>query len=471
MPRPIAFLAAAALPCVLLTSLASGESLSVKLRPGVDAATAWTWLSQQEVGRRLVAPEPLFRVAPANATRAQEHGLDRWMRVGLRQSRDAQSVAAALGSVDLLFECVEVPSRVELGEGEPPLPNDPSFGLQYGMHNTGQTIQGTAGLVDADCDAPEAWAMGAVPPVIVGVVDGGVFLHEELAGRVLPGWNVLTQSPDTTDVCSSHGTHVSGIIAAKRNNGRGVAGMNDTALILPVRVFDSTCFGEWTTISEGLVWAADHGARIINISIHGYDFEQVLEDAVNYCYDAGSLVVAIAGNGNQNVAYPGKLDHALAVAATNNLDVRASFSNNGPEVEIAAPGQSIYSCTQTASYGYKSGTSMAAPHVSGLAAILLGSAPWLGPDGLWSVIRDSADDVDAPGFDENTGWGRINAPAARLELAARLAAGDLDANGSVAAPDLAILLGAWGSSGPGDLDGDGTVGPADVAALLAAWSG
>lgn len=454
---------------------ASAASVTAKLRPGIEPAALASWLDEAGWSRSVLSPSPLFRCGPARQDLAARHGLDRWVRLPLRPGADPARIAADLRAITPLFETVEVPTHLEPGEDGPPLPNDPNFGLQYGMHNTGQVIQGFVGVADADADLPEAWALdasvGLGEPVIVGIVDGGVYPHVEFVDRLLPGWNVIAQNENVTDVCQSHGTHVSGIVAARRDNALGVAGVNDRALLLPVRIFDQGCSGEWADLAEGLVWAVDHGAQIINASVHGYDYDPVIDDALGYCHDAGVLVVAIAGNNHAVVAYPGALEHALAVAATTNADQRALFSNPGPEVDVSAAGSIVQSTISTSGYAYKSGTSMAAPLVTGLGSILLSHAPWLDPDVLWGLMRDSADDVDAPGFDENTGWGRINAHAALADLFGRMGQGDLDADGTVGARDCAILLGRWGQPGAGDLDGDGQVGAADLSLLLEAWGG
>lgn len=445
----------------------------VKVRVGVEPTALASWVGGDDLGREIRATAPLFRVTPKRSELSAKHGLDRWVRCTLRDGADAEAIAASLSALDPLVEIARVPGPMMSG-GDVPLPNDPQFAQQYGLHNTGQVIHSVAGVVDADCDGPEAWEVEPGQPVIVGVVDAGVAPHQDFADRLLAGWNVLTQTVGTTESCSGHGTHVAGIIAAKRNNGMAIAGMNDAAIILPVQVFNNTCGSTEAIVAEGFVWAADHDARIINASIHGYNRSQVLEDAVNYCYDAGILLVAIAGNNEAEVAYPGKYEHAVAVAATTNTDQRANFSNNGPEVEIAAAGSNIVSTIGGISTTLKSGTSMAAPHVAGLASLLLGRAPWLTPDALWALIRDTADDVDDPGFDEDTGWGRINAHSAVTTLLERLAAGDLDADGTVGASDIALLLGAWGQSGasdPGDVNGDGVVEAGDLAILLGAWGG
>jgi subtilisin family serine protease len=451
--------------------VSGADSISVKVRAGVSTDAAASVLRGDVWTDSIATVEPLFRVPAARIDLAAKHGLDRWLRVRLRPGTDPRAIERSLRA---LAPIVEVAEQSALGAfGDVTLPNDPNFATQFGVHNTGQTVSGSVGVVDADCDGPEAWALEPSRPVIVGVVDAGVAQHVDMAGRVLPGWNISTQTPEIFDACSSHGTHVSGIVAATRNNGTAIAGLNDVAFILPVQVFYPNCTGQMSEVAEGFVWAVDHGAQIINASIHSYEFEQVVEDSVNYCYDAGVLVVAIAGNGNADVAYPGKHEHALAVAATTNKDVRASFSNNGPEVEIAAAGANVMSLVGTSGVGFKSGTSMAAPHVTGLGAMLLGRAPWLTPDALWELMRDTADDVEAPGFDENTGWGRINAFTAMTTLLERLASGDLDADGTVGPQDLAMLLGAWGpatgSDGLGDIDGDGDVGPTDLGILLGAW--
>lgn len=434
------------------------------------------------VGATRVAPifdEPLRHRAVA-----ERLGMERWVRIDLAPGARADVAATGLAAAGALFERVELDSAVEHGGPDgPSLPDDPHFAKQYGLHNTGQAIQGTPGVVDADLDAPEAWAIAADVPrspgsaIVVGVVDSGVNHHVDLEGLVLPGWNVITKTDETDDVCS-HGTHVAGIIAAHRHNGLGIAGVADSVLILPVVTFPSTgpCLGSWEWIGSGLTWAVDHEARIVNMSIHGYDQSTFMDDAVAYAAGADVLVVAIAGNNNAVVAYPGAYEGAMAIAATDNKDKKASFSNPGPEVDCAAAGKSVYSCVGLDQYAHYNGTSMAAPHVAGVAALLRSAAPWVTAASIWSLIVETTDDVETPGFDVLTGWGRINASSAMFELQARLASGDLDANGAIDGADVGMLLAEWGTCPTNgacvaDLDDDGVVDGGDLGLLLGAWSG
>jgi subtilisin family serine protease len=455
---------------------ADSHDLVARLRPGwtVDAA------SRLLEPRGSLAECGVARLAPVFAERPLRRGgaarLQRWVALELADGADARVVRRALSQLDLVFEVVEEPGLVEAaGDADPPLPDDPYFGLQYGLHNTGQTVAGFTGIADADCDAPEAWEIAApflpLSPVTIGIVDTGVHPHPEYADRMLAGKNTYDGSSDTSDLCSSHGTHVTGIAAAASGNAVGVASLGAHASILPVKAFGTSCFANWTSLSTGAVWAVDHGASVINMSVHGYEYSALMEDAVNYAFANDVLIVASAGNGNAQVAYPAKYANAMAIASSNNLDVKSSSSNPGPELDVAAAGSSIWSTVKPDGYGFKGGTSMAAPQVTGLAAFLKGINPYASAAGLWSVIISTADDIEAPGFDEKSGWGRINAAEAVTELLARAADGDVDADGGTGARDLAIVLGAWGTGGFADLTGDGTTDAADVAFVLERWTG
>ena len=362
----------------------------------------------------------------ANAAAAARHGLDRTFVVDVAPGTDTTAMVAALVALGDEVDWVDVDGYGTVAQLTP---DDTDFALQYGMNNTGQT----GGTADADIDAPEAWALttGADNPVTIAIVDTGVGPHFEFDGRLVPGINtedVLNPSTITVDSCFSgliqgHGTHVAGIAAATGNNGSGVAGVSWGADIMPVRVWGS-CSGGVSQVAGGLIWAVDHGADICNVSlVFTADF-QVLRDAVNYAHDAGVLVVAAAGNsGGVTPYYPARYANAMAICATDANDNRASFSNKGSDLDVCAPGESIYSTFSPNIYGTISGTSMASPHVAGLAALIKSIAPELTHDEIRALINSSADDLvggicyqyqtitweAVVGFDYCTGWGRINA--------------------------------------------------------------
>jgi subtilisin family serine protease len=208
-----------------------------------------------------------------------------------------------------------------------------------------------------------------------------------------------------------HGTHVAGIVGADTNNGIGVAGMGWGVRVMPVRVLDDAGSGGIWSVSEGIRYAADNGARVINLSLGGYGGAQDLQNAVSYAQGRGALVVAAAGNDNLPMPfYPAVYDGVVGVAATDDADQKAGFSNYGSHVDVAAPGVDIHSTLlQPAAYGEKSGTSMATPMVSGLAALIWTRYPSVTASQVAAAIQDSAVDLGSAGWDAYFGWGRIHA--------------------------------------------------------------
>jgi subtilisin family serine protease len=212
---------------------------------------------------------------------------------------------------------------------------------------------------------------------------------------------------------NGHGSHVSGTAAAETNNSIGVAGLSWGARIMPVKVLDENGEGFYSDVIEGIVYAAYNGAKIINLSLGGEERSDAMQDAVNYAHSQGALLIAATGNDGGEVLYPAACENVLAVAATDENDNRPIFSNYGPEVDVAAPGVEIYSTWPWRNgYWTLSGTSMAAPHVSGLAALVWSVCPGYTPGQVEQIIKQSADDVNSntyPGEDDYLGWGRINA--------------------------------------------------------------
>lgn len=268
------------------------------------------------------------------------------------------------------------------------------------------------------------------PSVILAIADTGVDTgHPDLAAKIVGGIDVINNDFDAQDD-QGHGTHVASIAAAVTNNAAGIAGLDWNARLMPVKVLNSAGVGDSLSLATGVTWAADNGARVLNMSLAGSAFSITARNAMNYAHSKGVVLVAAAGNaytqGNP-VSYPAAYEHVIGVAAVNDSDGHASYSNSGSYVDVAAPGGDPSSSSDPESrhwipgaywrgggfsYGWLAGTSQAAPHVAGLAGLLLAINPTLSPDQLTQLITGTAVDVQAPGWDVFSGYGRIDVAAA-----------------------------------------------------------
>lgn len=359
------------------------------------------------------------------------------------------------------------------------LPDDPRFGDLWGLRNTGQT----GGTPGADVDAERAWNISTgAGDVLVAVVDTGMdYTHPDLSANAwvnpgevpgngvdddhngfvddVRGWDFVNGDNDPRDD-AGHGTHVSGTIGGVGNNGVGVAGVNWRVGIMPLKFLDSQGFGT----TDGAIAAIDYATALrvdaINASWGGGGFSQALLDAIREAGDAGALFVAAAGNdGLDNdffPNYPSNFDapNIVAVAATDHNDRKAAFSNFGAAtVDLGAPGVDILSTIPGGSYGYSSGTSMAAPHVSGAAALVRAVAPGIGVAQLKQRLLDSADRVPDLAGITVTG-GRLNAFLAIAEPDST-PPGMIDDLFAEAATSNSIVL-AWTATGDDGAEGTAT---------------
>ncbi len=332
---------------------------------------------------------------------------------------------------ELLFRLHHDP-RVEIAE---PLarvrasfmPNDPMMKDQWNMERIGAT---------------RAWDFATGRGVTVAVVDTGIACEDygpftkgsDLKDtECVGGWNFVTGNEHANDD-QSHGTHVAGTIAQSTNNDFGVTGIAFHARLMPVKVLNENGFGTTADVADGIRWAAEHGAQVINLSLGGPRNSRVLQKAIDYAISRGTVVVAAAGNTGGHVQFPGASDGVIGVSATGADDKLAKFSSRGDGVDVAAPGVGIVqqticnkgreSCVNFVGY---SGTSMAAPHVAGVAALLV-SLGVTDPVAVEEAIRKSARVVDpSEGGAKLYGAGILQAGAATehvtfTHLAARLAA-------------------------------------------------
>ncbi|MBI4492192.1 MAG: S8 family serine peptidase [Chloroflexi bacterium] len=252
--------------------------------------------------------------------------------------------------------------------------------------------------------------------VVVAVLDTGVDLeHPELAPNLVPGYDFVHDDPVPEDD-SSHGTHTAGIIAARGNNGQGIAGIAWEARIMPIKVLNARGLGPESAMIRGLVYAVDQGARIINLSSGTTRGSAAMAEAVAYAYRKGALLVTAAGNsgdrGNPSI-YPAAYPEVIAVGATDRSNVAPPFSQRQSYVTVVAPGVDIPSAAWEGAgigrYAMATGTSAAAPHVAGLAALIWSLEPDLTNDQVRRLIVEHADDLGPPGRDETYGYGLINA--------------------------------------------------------------
>ncbi len=418
-----------------------------KARPGVKISAAPDGIkrlgpdSLDDLNRRFEATEirPVFPTDPRHAERHRKWGLDRWFEIRLATAERVPETVAAYRA-DPHVEVAEPIYRKQLHW----LPDDPRFDEQWHYRNTGQT----GGTPGADIDLESAWEIErGDPAVIVCVVDSGIDLnHPDLipnlwvnpdpdpARNDIHGWNFADGNDDIQDT-NGHGSHVAGTVAAVSNNAVGVAGVaggsgtGDGARIMVARVFGD---GEPDGFAEAIVYGADNGA-VISQNSWGYIFPGIYEEAVLVAIDyfiaeagdypgspmRGGIFVNSAGNSNSSADYyPGYYPPALAVAATNHNDHRAWYSNYGDWIDISAPGgETIFNrsegvlSTVVDGYDFYQGTSMASPHVSGVAALVASRFPGRTSDFVETLLISSADNIDAlnPDYFGLLGSGRLNA--------------------------------------------------------------
>ena len=377
---------------------------------------------------------------------------------GAQGDRKLRRVAAKLARVDparldAVLERLRSDPRVRYAEPNYKLhalaaPNDASLGQLWGLINSGQTVKGVAGTPDADIDADQAWNVTTgSSAVVVGVIDTGVdFSHPDLGGSQTSsqvmwtnpgetgggresngidddgngyvddwrGWDWANDDNNPQDDMN-HGTHVAGTIGALGNNGQGIAGVNWNVKIMALKFLDSAGDGDLADAVEALRYATAMGARITNNSWGGGGFSQAMFDAMKAADASGALFVAAAGNdgGNNDAApvYPSSYEvpNVISVAATDQDDALASFSNRGrTSVDVAAPGTQVYSTILGGAYDWFTGTSMAAPHVAGTAALAAAAFPGATGAGLKALLLRTVD-PKASLSGVTTTEGRLNA--------------------------------------------------------------
>ncbi len=259
--------------------------------------------------------------------------------------------------------------------------------------------------------AEEAWELSRGTGVTIAVVDTGVdYIHPDLAGRVDQGRDFVDGDDDPMDV-QGHGTHVAGIAAGAADDGFGVAGIAPGSRILAVRVLDAKGAGNYSQVASGIVYAAQKGAKVINLSLGGPEQSELLRSAIDYAASRGAIVTCASGNENAAaIGFPAGYESCIAVGATDSNDARAPFSNHGAGLDLVAPGAQIMSSTMGGLHESWDGTSMASPYVAGTAALLVSQG--LGRRAVVDALTATAQDVGAPGYDTLTGAGRIDAAAA-----------------------------------------------------------
>ncbi|MBX3386610.1 MAG: S8 family serine peptidase [Phycisphaeraceae bacterium] len=414
---------------------------------------------------------------PADSSLAIELGLDRWVIVdGFADDVARQDVRRRLRASSGV-EIVEDDTIGGLHGGC--LPNDPLIHSQWWALNSGQRVQGVAGVPGADSRVAETWCFTrGHSAVVIAVLDTGVSQsHPDLQGNVLPGYNFFNNNAYTDDNQNlSHGTFCAGIALARAHNGIGIAGIAPGCSLLPVKVLSGS-FGSETSTANGLIFAADRGAKVASMSLGFSQGSTFFRDAVLYARARDVVMVASTGNSpGSEVGYPARWSSVIAVGATDNLDMPAVFQTAGNEMDLCAPGVNIMTTTDTFTvpdgYSLQSGTSMAAPMVAGVAALVRSIRPSLTAEQVREVLISTTKDLGAPGWDPVHGWGRIDAIRAVREavMFGRRGTPDFNLDGVVDLQDLLAFLEYW-LIGAVDYNNDGVWDLSDLLDFLAVWLG
>ena len=350
------------------------------------------------VGRALVQPraglseQELDKILRGHNARRVKHirELNVYIVEMPPQADDVAAVRRLAGNRHLKFAQVDRALEPTL------LPNDPYYANAWHLPKIG---------------APAAWDSSVGDGVTIAILDSGVDgTHPDLGPQMVPGWNFFDNNNVTADVYG-HGTKVAGAASAASNNSTGVAAVSWRAKIMPIRITDTQGYGYDSMIAQGLVWAADRGARVANISFLGIAGSNTVLNAAQYMRNKGGVVVVAGGNTGGLVDYPAT-GLVTAVSATDGNDARASWSSYGPSISVAAPGVGIWTTTRGGGYAGFSGTSASSPVTAGTYALLIAAKPTLQPAALDDALFSTAVDLGSSGSDLYYGYGRIDAAAA-----------------------------------------------------------
>ena len=352
-------------------------------------------------GRILIEAQPglsdgeLDKVLKAHGGKRRKFGQSGMHIVDLPRGQSEEDVVAKLSRrPELKFAELDREVNVAMAV------NDPYMGSAWHLGKIG---------------APLAWDATQGAGITIAVLDTGVNgNHPDLKARIIPGFNVYDNNTDTSDLCG-HGTAVAGTAAASMNNALGVAGVAGAARIMPVRIAYKNatggCPAYFSTIANGITWAADHGARIANVSYVGITGSSAVKSASRYMKSKGGLVFISAGN--NNVAETPLPDTAfIVVSSTDSYDQKSSFSSWGSFVSLSAPGTGIWTTNNALGYSAWNGTSFSSPVSAGVAGLMMAARPDLSAELIESLLFKTSVDLGVAGRDAVFGYGRVNAAAA-----------------------------------------------------------
>jgi hypothetical protein len=443
------------LATILCTSYALGQSparILIKFWPATQAlAEARTGVSRVLMESRTLTEPPLAgtRVAsmlsasgvvrlravkPDAGLQPLPAGIERLFIADVKPGASvAQAVRALARNPEVEYVEPDAVARIT-GSAAPLIPNDPYFSYQWALQNTGQNLVlqftdgsrvSVTGSSGADINAPAAWNISTGSAnIVLAVLDTGIANHPEFAGRLVAGKNFVTPGTDPQDD-NGHGTAVASIAAATGGNNLLMAGVDWQCKIMPVKVADALGNADYSAIETGLTYAADQGAKVINLSEAGTVDSPQLRNAIEYAQAQGAIIVSSMGNANISTPfYPAAYSAVIAVGATNSNDQRAvpfsckngAGSNYGSKIDFVAPGDTLIALSNTdLIHGFFwCGTSVAASMVSGTVTLMLAVNPALTFDQVYAALKTGARDQvgltteDTQGWDEYYGWGRID---------------------------------------------------------------